>query len=428
MHCAALAVPVDWARPGGRSLTLALARLPHTGPTRRIGTVFAIPGGPGAPGIADLARAADSFSGLRERFDVVTFDPRNLLTALPPVCLQPGPVQVPPVDPVEFARLAAADEAVMERCRAADPELVDHLDSASVARDIEAVRGALGEPELSLIGSSYGGVPAVAYARLFPDRVRAVLLDGAGYHAAPSEIDRVGYQNLEESFGRFVDWCAATSECALHGEDVPALWQAVITAADQNPVPVPGAGPESAYSGLDLKFHAPIFFLGAQWAEFADAVDRARHGDASGFAERFPLPKQPFRPGPSAIHCQDGIGYTSYDEYREAWERAQLMSPNFASGSDPFRLPCAGWRGPVANPPAPLPIGDLPPFLGVGSWTDATITEAAAGQVPGSVTVRYDGPGHVLYQSGIGCVIEHANRYLIDMRLPASGTVCMPER
>jgi pimeloyl-ACP methyl ester carboxylesterase len=430
MECATAQVPVDWARPTGRMLALPLARLPGSDPDRRIGVVFAVPGGPGVSGVEELKRSGGTLTGLRERFDVVTFDPRNARSGLPPECGQPGPVQVRPADQVEYEAQAARNRAAVDHCRAPDPELIDHLDSGSVARDIEAVRIALGEQRLSLIANSYGGVPVAGYARLFPDRVRAAFLDGASPHLPKDQVDQAAYRGMEENFHRFADWCDADPGCALRGEDVPAVWQALIAAADRNPVPVPGRGPEAAYSGFDFTFHAAFFSIGAQWPEFAAAIARARRGDASGFADRLPgsvpVPKQPMFPLGAVVQCPDGLGYGSYQEYRDAADRQRALSPNFGGVLDAMRLTCTGWTGPVTDPPAPLPADDLPPFLGAGSWGDGATTEAAAAQVPGSVTVRVDGPGHVLYESGNRCVIAHADRYLIDLVLPARGTVCPP--
>lgn len=421
LECATIEVPVDWARPTGRTITLPLARLPGTDPARRIGVVFSVPGGPGGSGIDDLERSVDSYAALRERFDVVSFAPRNAVTARPPDCPQFGPVQILPATQQEYDAQVAGNQAALDRCRAADPELFDHLDSASVARDIEAVRVALGEEQLSLIGNSYGGVPVAGYARLFPDRVRAVFLDGVIPHIPHAELDQLAHQILEESFGRFVDWCGTDPGCALHGEDVPAVWQALTAGADRTPVP----GPEAAYSGFDLKFLAGTFLAPDLWPHLAAAIDLARHGDASGFADRFPLPKQPMFPWGAAVHCQDGNGYPSYHEFQRAQERARIQSPNFAGiAGAVLRLPCTGWAGQVTNPPTPLPGEGLPSFLGAGSWTDGLTTEAAVAAVAGSTTVRYDGPGHVLYQSGDRCIIEHADRYLIDLALPAPGTTC----
>ncbi|GAA1331668.1 alpha/beta fold hydrolase [Pseudonocardia xinjiangensis] len=427
MQCAAIDVPVNWAQPAGRTITLELARLPGTDPSRRIGTVFAIPGGPGSPGIGELKHVASTFTALRERFDVVTFDPRNVIGALAPGCYQPGPVQIPPRTADEYEAQAAQNQALMQQCRAGDPERFDHLDSASVARDIDAVRAAMGEPQLSLIGSSYGGVPAVAYARLFPDRVRAVFLDGVPDHTADrAAADRLHYQQVEQRFARFADWCATTADCALHGEDVPAVWQSLVAAADRSPIPVPGKGPEAALAGFDLKFNSMA--LGDTPQQFAAAIDLARNGDGSGFAV---MPKQPMFPGGAAVHCHDGWGYANYDDYAQAQERAVAWSPNFSGLTHFLRLDCSGWPTPPVNPPAPLSGAELPPLLGAGSPDETPTMDVLVAAVPGSSVIHYAGPGHVLYQSGSGCVIDHADRYLTELTVPPVGTGCpadLPDR
>ncbi|MGW2222359.1 alpha/beta fold hydrolase, partial [Nonomuraea sp. NPDC001684] len=174
MRCASVQVPVDWSKPAGRKIAVPLGLLPASGGARRIGTLFSVPGGPGASGIDDLKQFHGKFTPLRDRFDVVSLAPRNTVEpggVLPYACLTTGPWITLPRDRAEYAALARTNREHAQRCRAADPELFDHMDSASVARDIEAVRVALGEDRLSFLANSYGGRPATAYARLFPSRV-----------------------------------------------------------------------------------------------------------------------------------------------------------------------------------------------------------------------------------------------------------------
>jgi len=107
-----------------------------------------------------------------------------------------------------------------------------------------------------------------------------------------------------------------------------------------------------------------------------------------------------------------------------------MIAPNLGAGAFDL-LACSGWPRPVANPSLPLPTRGLPPFLGAGTWGDHDMTASLVNRVPGSTTIQYDGPGHVLYLPGNGgpasrCVIGHLTRYLVDLRLPAPGTVCRP--
>ncbi|MFF5212587.1 alpha/beta hydrolase [Streptosporangium sp. NPDC000396] len=440
MRCASIQVPVDWAKPFGRKITLPLGRLPATGTERRIGTVFSIPGGPGASGVDGLKGSAGSFTDLRERFDVVSFAPRNAvdLGVLSYECLDSGPWIFLPNNRAQYAALAKANRESAQRCRKADPEFFDHMDSASVARDIEAIRAALGEERLSFIATSYGGVPAVAYARLFPARVRAMVMDGI-VNLLPdrAESDRMTYSGIEKQFERFTTWCGSTTSCELNGEDVGAVWRGLVAGADRSPIPVKGKPRQAAYTGFDLKVAAAPHLTSPgpepefpRWRQLAEAIGRARNGDASGFADYVEQGtgslKVSSAVGANMTHCLDGMGYGSYEEYQEGQRRGQELSPNMTGIRQWHPLGCIGWPAPVTNPPRPLPARGLPPFLGVGTWIDFAYTDDLVRRVPGSSAVRYDGHGHGLYLTGNSCAIAHVNRYLTSLRLPPDGTVCRP--
>ncbi|GAA4195217.1 alpha/beta hydrolase [Streptosporangium oxazolinicum] len=439
IRCTTVTVPVDWRKPRGRKITLDLARLPATDPANRIGSVLQVPGGPGAEGVEDLKRSAPGLTELRRRFDLVGYNPRNtgLRERLPAVCSEMGPQLLEPRDREEYRAQAASLEAAARECRDADSSgLFDNLDSLSVARDMEAVRVALGERRLSFMANSYGGVPAAAYARLFPERVRAMYLDGAADQVNGwSDLVLAMAPGGEGMFGRFISWCAADSACALHGEDAGAVWRALVAKLDRSPIPIssPEFG-EGKLTGWHLKalgFPANPGPDNAAWVAFATAVDKARNGDGSGFGE-FVIGNMRVWTIPAlrAMTCPDDRGFTGYAQFRDVSRRMREASPHL--GAAPFdMLACSGWPRPVANPSRPLPVRGLPPFLGAGSWSDYTMTASLAGIVPGSVTVRYDGPGHVLYMPGGNgpasrCVIGHATRYLVDLTLPAPGTVCRP--
>ncbi|MEV4472256.1 alpha/beta fold hydrolase [Nonomuraea sp. NPDC049504] len=434
MRCASITVPLNWAEPSGRKIDLTVGLLPATGAQRRMGTVFAIPGGPGGSGLTALSKNAGSFAELRGRFDVVSVEPRNTIDkgVLPYDCLVSGPWITWPDTRAEYAELGRRNRAAAERCRAADPEFFDHLDSASVARDMEAIRVALGEERLSFIANSYGGMPAIAYSRLFPGRVRAMVFDGSVNPYADRAWSRLSH---EESFTRFAAWCAANTTCALHGRDVGEVWRALVARADRVPVPVKGEPPHAAYSGFDIKEAAAPSIIEPgpepefpRWTELAEAIELAADGDASGFADYVrrstKSPKVPSFTGMNMTHCLDGVGFRDYAEYRQKRREGERVLPNLAGIELWHPLACVGWPAPVTNPPAPLPADELPPFLGVGSWTDFHGVADLVRRVPGSAAVQYQWHGHGLYNSGNSCIISHVNRYLITLRLPAPITVC----
>ncbi|MCG5212315.1 alpha/beta fold hydrolase [Streptosporangium soli] len=438
LECSSVQVPVNWSKPSGRKISIQIARLPATGTHRRIGTVFAIPGGPGGSGIEDLQKKGGNFADLRQRFDVVSLEPRNTtdLGVIPFDCLSTGPWITLPADRAGYDRLAARNRKAAERCRKTDPEYFDHLDSGSVARDVEAIRVALGEEKLNFLATSYGGVVAATYARLFPGGVRTMYVDG-GINQLVDQTShvRLKYEAIEGQFTRFAAWCESAAACALHGRDAGAVWRGLTAAADRAPVPVKGE--RVAYSGFDFKVAAapdvitpgpaPDF---PNWQRFARAIDQAVAGDAAGFADYVEQAtktiKVPSFRGMNSTHCTDGLAFKGYEEFQRMKALGERISPNFAGNALWHPLGCVGWPAPVANPATPMPADRLPPFLGAGTWTDHAETAALVIGVPGSSTVRYNGSGHGLYLSGNLCTISHANRYFTSLRLPPRGTTCEP--
>ncbi|MFI6499643.1 alpha/beta fold hydrolase [Nonomuraea typhae] len=422
LECGVVQVPVDWDKPAGRKIGIQVVRLAATGAHRRIGVLMALPGGPGGSGIEDLEKKGGAFAQIRDRFDVVSLLPRNGVEfgRIPQDCLV-TPVEMRlPYSEKDFERQAAVNRRAAERCRAADPELFDNMDSASVARDVEAVRVALGEKQLSILGTSYGGVTATNYARMFPSRVRALAVDGA-----VNLLDRrVRYPVLENQLNRFADWCAATTDCALNGQDVRAIWKEV-TVPDRR---LPAKGRGVVYTGFDVQVAAAPHLVSPgddrfRWKELAAAIALARSGDAAGFADyvragtRGTSRKPPMPVGASMTHCLDFTGLRDYAAVVEEKRRGEERSPNFPYLRLWHEMACAGWPSAATNPPRKMPATGLPPVLGVATWTEPDVDELIK-HVPGSVTLRYEEHGHGLYLSAEPCVIGRVNRYLTRLELP----------
>ncbi|MCA2220106.1 alpha/beta fold hydrolase [Nonomuraea aurantiaca] len=429
LKCAELAVPVDWDAPSGGTITLTLARAAATGEGEAAGTVLFNPGGPGGAGVPALSRSLPYFAGLRARMNIVTWNPRGGQSGehLPLASCATGPAFATPEDRHEYEQAVKASARAVAACRNAAPKLFAHMDSASQARDMDAIRAALGEEKLSYLGNSYGGVLGASYARLFPQRVRAMALDSVPDQVSSlATSERLQYEGLEKVFRRFVRWCPDSAECALRGTDAEEAWQDVLKRAERAPLRGAEAAGDRRYDGDDLKALAQSMVLReANWPAFAKAIATASGGDASGFdPQGRGLPPQPS--ALLAVKCADGFRYDGYRAYRAAVRRSVKTSPNFSGVRENVHLACSPWTAAdVSNPFARLPARGLPPLLGVAPVYEYGSVRSVTGQVHGSVTIGYDGIGHGLYVNhGDPCVIRHVDRYLIDGKLPAPGTTC----
>ncbi|MEU4834825.1 alpha/beta fold hydrolase [Streptosporangium sp. NPDC023615] len=423
MECADLRVPVDWSKPDGRRITLKLGRLKATGVSE--GSALVAYGGPGGPGIA-ITRSVDQWSGLRRRMDVVTWDTRGygeqfggLSTGLPCTWTR-VPLPEFPRDDAGFGRLSDTNRGYAEACRNKDPEFFANMSSADNARDMEAIRKALGSAGLNYYGASYAGFYGQDYARLFPGKVRTMVLDGTWNHSTAdwgAEMEKMARSN-DRALRRFFDWCATKGGC----RDLRARWRGLVAGADRRPIPVKRAG--IAYDGRDLRAFAISAARDgdAAWPELARDIRGALAGDASGF-----LPERGGRyPDLSTgvTECLDWPRPANRAELDATIARLRRAAPDAGTANTlaTGTLGCIGWPVPVTNPPAPLPKG-LPPLLGAGAWDESDAVQRVVAQVPGSTVVRHEGPGHTLYMNNV-CARGHIDRYLTDRVLPAAGTTC----
>ncbi|GAB3425529.1 alpha/beta hydrolase family protein [Flindersiella endophytica] len=434
MECAPLEVPLDWSKPGGRKLTLMVGRLKPddaTPPPAR--SVLVNFGGPIGNSI-ELMRlyGHQAFAGLRQRMNIVTWDIRGgpglpgLSTPNLPCTWHTTRVPAYPRSQQEFDALAASNRAAANECRVRDPELFDHMDSASNARDVEAIRRALGEAQVNFYGASYGGFIAQSYARLYPQRVRTMVLDGTWNHSARDwnrELDGLALAN-EHSIRRFFNWCADTPACVLHGTNLSQRWRRLVAKADRTPIPAPAV--DARYDGRDLQGFGLALAKGGSetWPMLAQAIVDAENGDASGFAPAPPQRPYASVPTPAAVECLDWPHFSDQSELEATVRRLRRLVPDVGA-TDTIAmntLLCVGWPAKATNLPEPLP-GGLPPLLGAGNWNEYEATSRVLAQVPGSGGVYHDSPGHTLYP-GNACARDHIDRYLADRTIPPSGTTC----
>lgn len=393
-ECGTLELPVDWSRPRGATFGLPVARRIATDQERRIGSLVFGPGGPGDSGVQRILDHNRFSKELFARFDVVSFDPRGVgvcgtAEARPPVIM---------VNEAAFGEMRDYNARQRDACR--DVPVYRHADTASAARDLDALRAALGDRQLTFHGSSYGSLLAQQYAELFPGRVRAIVAESVVDH----DLGTRGFMmsqaaNGQAIFDRWVAWCDATVSCALHGRDVRAVWSALP-------------------AGFDRDVMAFRAFYQGDFAGLAEKVARGEHGGVS-------LP-----PMATNVFCADwALPVRSFTEYDALLREARRVAPDLLPVAAVLGVAaCLGTPVPVRNPQHAVSVHGLArPMLLINARYDPASAYAWATRVAGQlgaegVLVTYEGVRHGTYS--LTCMGALVDRYLVDLAVPQRGTSC----
>ncbi len=440
-ECGTLDAPLDYGKPDGAQVHIALIRLPATDPAQRIGSILTDPGGPGASGV-NFARAwARSLPAeIRARFDIVGFDPRGIGGSTPALVCHRTLQQLVAADPdpqtsAAWDEVFAVSRAFADDCAQQYPDLLPHLGSMDVTRDMERIRQALGEAKLTYVGFSYGTVLGQLYANAYPDRVRAIVLDGpVDVGLTPDEFSAGQAAGFEQELNRFLAQCTQESGCplAFGGADPRDAIPRVLAAARQQPIPAPGAdrpaGPGEVLLGVVTALYRP-----ETWPTLATALSHALKDDGTALVR---LTDDYLGRGPNgysnememnaAVNCLDYAYPRDRGSYIDLALALSAKWPTFGGALASEGVLCAVW--PVAPEPLPRvhPQG-APPILVVGTTRDpATPFSWALGAraaLPSGVLLTRDGDGHTAYGEN-ACVDTVVDAYLLTLAVPQDGAVC----
>jgi pimeloyl-ACP methyl ester carboxylesterase len=437
-QCAELEVPVDHDAPEGAALTLAMVRRPASKPDERIGAILVNPGGPGGSAI-DLAEALPLPRELTERFDIIGVDPRGVGQSTPLDCrthLQAMYDADPTMeDDADRAAFLDISEQFVGECEANHGDLLPHLGTVDVARDMDLVRRALGDDQISWVGYSYGTSIGQQYARLFPTRVRAMVIDGVvdttqtGLEAAR---DQAG--GFDGALDAFIADCDA-EDCGLDRPAGQAI-DDVIAASEQAPIARRRAdrpaGPGVVALAIAQGVRAPIL-----WRQRAGALDDALDGNGDGLVKLADAYLGRLDDGtyPNgfevyfAVGCLDAAWPAEADPiFTEAVEVGE-DHPRVGEALVNDYVRCALWPTPP-QPLEPIPsdIDGLAPIVVISTTGDpATPYEAGvrvAASIPGAVLITNEGDGHTIFAQGKRCIDTPVVDYLVDLTVPAEGIRC----
>jgi pimeloyl-ACP methyl ester carboxylesterase len=446
IECATLTVPVDYDAPAtsdqhGSTIDLGLMRLPAGNASERIGSLLVNPGGPGVPGTDLVVNAAAIWpKRIRDRFDIVAWDPRGTGGSAPIDCVDDLDRYFAEPDPSPDT--AEENEVLVDRaqefddaCEQKNEAMLGHISTVDTTRDLDRIREALGEDTISYMGFSYGSELGATYATLFPTHIRAMVLDGAiDPDLDGVETARAQAIGAEHALDTFLADCSAHRTCAFNNNgDAGGAFDELMAKLDSDPLPPPDRGRPEVGQGVAINAVIQALYTTDLWPALADALDQAQHGDGDGLLALSDTYLERDDDGTwtnsieafIAISCLDDPvprDVASYATLADEFEKlAPRLGRSFASGYQ-----CALW--PVPSQPGPTATGaGAPPILVVGTtgdpFTPLEQTKALADALESGVLLVREGEGHTAYGQD-ECVDDAIDSYLIDLTVPADGTRC----
>ncbi|MFJ6011625.1 alpha/beta hydrolase [Streptomyces sp. NPDC092952] len=454
-RCAKVTVPLDHADPGGPVIRIAVSRIRATAPrNERRGILLSNPGGPGGTGLAHPLSLRPALKDVAARYDLIGFDPRFLGGSTPIGCdpaapaPAPGPVTSPRAD---FERSVRSARDTAERClrHGDNARLLPHATTRNVARDMDAIRAALGAPKLSYYGVSYGADLGAVYAQMFPRRADRVVLDSSTDPAATQyELFQRAGAPLEAGLDEWAAWTArhdAVYRLGATPARVRASVQRLLDGAEHRPVTVSGLPLDAPLLRLVLR----QFVQHTEYDPVLAATVRDLTDAAAG---------RPVEPGPELAGLLDLLGSPELadsmlggalfmcgdrgwpaggwpkdpETYWRNMERSRSAQPVFGPFVNGMTAPCAFWTS-TSREPATA-IGNDVPVLMLQARRDNNVPYEGAlalhRRLTGSRLVTADIRSHGVFGRGtegltpVPCADRAVDDYLRDGTLPAADLTC----
>ncbi|MFI6295006.1 alpha/beta hydrolase [Nonomuraea sp. NPDC050790] len=448
-QCAKVAVPLDYDDPAGRTIEIAISRVRAKPSAKRRGILLANPGGPGGVGLGFAAHLRATMKDVADRYDLIGFDPRFLGESTPITCGRAAPKPEPPrtTSPRrEFEESLRAARDTARRCldHGGNRELLPHASTRNVARDMDAVRAALGERRLSFFGVSYGADLGAVYAQMFPGRVDRMVIDSSSDpRATQYELFQKSGRPLEQALDQWARWAADRHErygLGRTGAQVRAAVRRVVERAERRPPVVDGVRLDPGVLRLLLR----------------QLVQHREQDEALAGVVR-DLARPPVRPGPhlramldllrSPELADSMLGATFFmcgdagwpaggwprdpETYWRNMRRSRATQPVFGPLVNGMMAPCPYWD---AEPREPVTaIGNAVPVLMLQARSDNLEgARVLHRRLRGSRLLTAEIRAHGVYGraadggSPLPCADRAVNAYLGGGALPARDFSCRP--
>ncbi|HET6860321.1 MAG TPA: alpha/beta hydrolase [Streptomyces sp.] len=450
IQCGFVSVPVDYAKPNGRKIKIAVDRIGNTGSEKdRQGALLYNPGGPGGSGLRFPTRVTTKnpiYAKAAKAYDFVGFDPRGVGHSSPISCVDPQEfVKAPKLDPVPDSeadkraqRKLAAEYA--DGCQERSGWLLPHMTTPNTARDLDVVRAALGEKKLNFLGVSYGTYLGAVYGTLFPTHVRRMVVDSV---VNPSK-EKIWYQaNLDQDVAfqmRWDDWkkWVAANDATYHLGDTPEKveQQWVKLRATAKKAPLGGVvGPAEL-----IGFFQRAPYYDSAWATTAQTWSKYVAGDTQALVDAI-APDMSDTKGNAAsengnavytaVECADAKWPTSWKKWDRDNTRLHKDHPFMTWSNAWMNLPCATWSSKQQTPLNVKSGKGLPPVLIVQAERDAATPYEGAVELhkrfKGSrLITEKDAGSHGVTGIANPCVNDRVDTYLLTGKTDRRDVTCAP--
>ncbi len=443
-ECARLRVPLDYARPHGRTILVAVLRAKARGDGEKLGSIVYDPGGPGVAG-TDYVTSPDHLFGpaVLEHYDIVGLDPRGVGASEPVDCLSDSRLDAlltsdpDPDTPAELKQSDAVMRGLGRGCIQRSGAVAGHVSTVEVAKDLDVLRAALGESKLTYFGASYGTAIGATYADLFPKNVGRMVLDGAlDPRSSTLDFYRVQARGFETALRAYVGACVSRGSCFL-GSTVDEGTHRVRQFFDQLERKPLRAGDRMVTAGNANYGIAYPLYNKATWGILDQALQKAFNGDgtllmalADAYLHRSADGR--FRDNAFeayyAINCldhDDAIPSSQLARYRPEFDKA---SPTFGRIFLSSVSACENWPVHTGRAGKRVHATGAAPILVVGTTRDPATplvwAKALARQLDNAVLLVRDGDGHTGYRQGSQCTDTVIESYLVSGTVPKHNVRC----
>jgi pimeloyl-ACP methyl ester carboxylesterase len=440
VECGNIEVPFDYADPEQGSFILYVKKHNAASPADRIGSMMVNPGGPGFGGssLADDARYYFS-QDLIDRFDIIAWDPRGTGESTPAVnCVDTFDeyfgLDSPPETPDEKQALIDASQAFNDKCAENSGTILPYISTQASAQDINSLRLALGEEKVSFFGFSYGSELGTTWATMFPETVRAIVVDGAVDPNASSVQEGMNQaKGFEGQLSTFLKQCSEKTTCEFHNNgDAEAAFDKLVLDIDAKPLEV-SKDRTPVTQGVLFTAVAQAMYSDYYWPQLSEALSAAQNGDGKGILQLYDDYYQRKVDGTYgneleaflAISCLDDPGATSTNDVDSQIDEFIAAAPRLG-GNFAYGYSCALW--PVKQAPRVTITGKgAGPIVVVGTTGDpATPLDSTRKMALGleqGILIVVDANQHTGYGAN-SCVVKAVDDYLIKLTVPANETTC----